>query len=198
MGRKTHLSIGRPLPGRVSVILSRTSEFDAQNSFWNRGETMLLWTENRESALFFADVISISNGKADFFVIGGAEMYRVFGDLFNKIYLTEVLTGNALRREPGDAIFDYKIDNRKWQTIETHHVPAGPKDNYPSKYTVLERKTKYVRYIEVADYLTEQQSKKIWLDKQLELFDEAMATHQNTPINVPYQYHLFEDRSQVS
>jgi dihydrofolate reductase len=195
MGRKTHLSIGRPLPGRISVILSRTSEFDARNSFWNSGETMLLWTENRETALFFADVISISKGNADFFVIGGAEMYRVFGDLFNKIYLTEVLTGDALSRESTDAIFDYKIDNRKWQTIETLHVPAGPNDDYPSKYSILERKTKYVRYIEIEDYYTEQQSKKFWLEQQLELFDEAMATHPNKPISVSYQYHLFEDRA---
>ena len=196
MGRKTYLSIGRPLPARMSVILSRASEFDVQNSFWNGGETMLLWTENRESALFFADVISIAKGKPDFFVIGGAEMYRVFGDLFNKIYLTEVLTGDALHREPGDAIFDYKIDNRKWQTIQTEYIPAGPKDDFPSRYSVLERKTKSVRYIETKDYYTEQQSKKLWLDQQLELFDEAMATKSNSPISVSYQYQLFEDDSQ--
>lgn len=197
MGRKTHLSIGRPLPGRVSVVLSRTSEFDVRNSFWNNGETMLLWAENRESALFFADVISISKNKSDFFVIGGAEMYRVFGDLFNKIYLTEVLTGDAIRREPSDAIFDYKIDNRKWNTIETLHVPAGPHDDYPSKYTVLERKTKHVRYIEIEDYYTEQQSKKIWLDHQLELFEDVKDANPNSPINVSYQYRLFEDHSQL-
>jgi dihydrofolate reductase len=190
MGRKTHLSIGRPLPGRISVILSRTSEFDARNSFWDSGDATLLWAENRESALFFADVISISKEKTDFFVIGGAEMYRVFGDLFNKIYLTEVLTGDALRREPNDAIFDYKIDYRKWQTIETHHVPAGSKDSYPSNYSIIERKTKRVRYIEIKDYYTEQQSKKSWLDQQLELFDEAKAANPNKPINIPYQYQL--------
>jgi dihydrofolate reductase len=157
---------------------------------------MLLWAENRESALFFADVISISKNKSDFFVIGGAEMYRVFGDLFNKIYLTEVLTGDAIRRERDDAIFDYKIDNRKWQTVETSYVPAGPDDDFPSRYTVMERKMKNVRYIEIEDYYTEQQSKKIWLDHQLELFDEVRESNPRSPINVSYQYHLFEDRSQ--
>jgi len=191
MGRKTHLSIGRPLPGRVSVILSRTSEFEVRNSFWNGSDTMVLWAENRESALFFADVISISKNKSDFFVIGGAEMYRVFGDLFNKIYLTEVITGDAMRREPNDAIFDYKIDNRKWQTIETEHVPAGPEDDYPSRYTVLERKAKHVRYVEVEDYYTEQQSKKVWLDHQLELFEEVRNSNPGSPLNISYQYQLF-------
>jgi len=192
MGRKTYLSIGRPLPRRVNVILSRTSEFDEGNSFWQSGETMRIWAENRESALFFADVLSIAKEQSDFFVVGGAEMYRVFGDLFNKIYLTEVLTGEAVHREPNDAIFDYNIDNRKWQALETQYVPVGPHDDYPSKFTVLERKVKNVRYVDIRDYYTELQSKKFWLAQQLELFDQAKLVSANKPLNVPYQYQLFE------
>jgi dihydrofolate reductase len=186
------MSIGRPLSGRINVVLSRTSEFDESNSFWHSGETMRIWAENRESALFFADVISIAKGQSDFFVIGGAEMYRVFGDLFNKIYLTEILTGEAVQRQPNDAIFDYKIDNRKWQMIESKDVAAGPNDDYPSKFTVLERKTKSVRYVEVRDYYTELQSKRFWLTQQLELFDQAKFANSNKPLKVPYQYQLFE------
>src|SRR5215470_13252515 len=72
MGRKTFLSIGRALPGRVNIVLSRGAEFDPNNGLWHHDETMLLWAENRESALFFADVISIAKEKSDFFVIGGA------------------------------------------------------------------------------------------------------------------------------
>jgi dihydrofolate reductase len=192
MGRKTYLSIGRPLPRRVNVVLSRTSEFEERNSFWQSGDTMRIWAENRESALFFADVVSIAKEQSDFFVIGGAEMYRVFGDLFNKIYLTEVNTGDAIHREQDDAIFEYRIDNRKWQTLTSQSVPEGPSDDYPSRFTVLERKTKHVRYVEVRDYYTELQSKKIWLDQQLELFDQAKLASPEKPIRVPYQYQLFE------
>jgi dihydrofolate reductase len=200
MGRKTHLSIGRPLPRRVSIILSRTSEFDARNSFWQSGETELLWAETRESALFFADVISISKGQADFFVIGGAEMYRLFGDLFNKIYVTDVLTGDALHREPSDAVFEYDFDYRKWQTLESKDIPAGPNDDYPSKYSVLERKTKTVRYVEAKDYYSEVQSKKAWLQRQLELYEEAKSANPNKPIKVEYeyQYELFQNQSPVN
>jgi dihydrofolate reductase len=194
MGRKTYISIGRPLPGRVSIILSRTAEFDACNSFWSRGDTTLLWTENRESALFFADVVSIAKEKTDFFVIGGAEMYRLFGDLFNKIYVTDVITGDSLSRQPQDAIFDYEIDYRKWQTLESRDIPAGPHDDYPSKYSVLERKDKTVRYVEVEDYYSEVQSKRAWLRHQLELFEELKAASPRQPIKVEYQYELFEDR----
>jgi dihydrofolate reductase len=195
MGRKTHLSIGRPLPGRTNIVLSRTSESDLRNSFWHRDETVLLWTENRESALYFADVLSIAKGKSDFFVIGGSEMYRVFGDLFNKVYLTEVLTGESLHREPGDAVFDYKIDNRKWQTIESQSIPAGPTDDYPSRYTVLERKTKYVRYLEIKDYYTEIDSRKFWVQQQLDLFDEIEMASPGKPLNVSYQYEMFEEKT---
>jgi dihydrofolate reductase len=193
MGRKTYLSIGRPLPGRINVVLSRTSEFDAQNSFWQVGETALFWTENRESALFFADVTSEARGVADFFVIGGAEMYRLFGDLFNKIYVTDVMTGDSLRRESEDAVFEYEIDYRKWRVVESKDIPAGPNDDYPSRFRVLERKTKTVRYVEVSDYFSEVQSKKAWLQSQLELFNKIKSTNPKKPINVEYQYELFED-----
>lgn len=193
MGRKTYLSIGRPLPGRVNIVLTRNSEFDVKNSFWHQDSTMLLWAENRESALFFADVTSIARGKADFFMIGGAEMYKIFGDLFNKIYLTEVFTGDALTREVNDAIFDFKIDNRRWKTIETVNVPSGPNDDFPSRFSILERKTKTVRYIEVENYYTEVESKKKWVNEQLDLFKILNVTSPNKPLSVPYQYKLFED-----
>jgi hypothetical protein len=103
-----------------------------------------------------------------------------------------VLTGEAVHREPNDAIFDYNIDNRKWQALETQYVPVGPHDDYPSKFTVLERKVKNVRYVDIRDYYTELQSKKFWLAQQLELFDQAKLVSANKPLNVPYQYQLFE------
>jgi dihydrofolate reductase len=196
MGRKTYLSIGRPLPGRVNIVLTRNSEFDVKNSFWHQNDTMLLWAENRVSALYFADVMSIARGKADFFMIGGAEMYKIFGDLFNKIYLTEVFTGDALRRETNDAIFDFRIDNRKWKTIETASIPAGPTDDFPSRFTMLERKIKTVRYVEVENYYTEAESRKKWVREQLDKIKILEKTNAARPLNVPYQYKLFEDGSQ--
>jgi dihydrofolate reductase len=193
MGRKTFLSIGRALPDRVNIVLSRRAEYSPENSFWHHNETVLLWAENRESALFFADVIAIVKEKSDFFVIGGAEMYRMFGDLFNKVYLTEVLTGDLLRREPNDAIFDYKIDNRQWKTLETQSLPSSEIDDFPSRFTVLERKTKYVRYVEVKDYLTAAESKNNWVKEQLSFLDVLKASNPREPLKVPYQYQLFDE-----
>jgi dihydrofolate reductase len=193
MGRKTFLSIGRALPGRANIVLSRTPEFNPENSFWHHNETMLLWAENRESALFFADVIAIAKDKSDFFVIGGAEMYQIFRDLLNKIYLTEVLTGDSIHPEPNDAVFDYKIDNRKWKTLQTQSLPSSDVDDFPSRFIVLERKTKTIRYIEVKDYLTAAESKNKWVKEQLDFFDELNASHPTKPLSVPYQYQLFDE-----
>jgi dihydrofolate reductase len=196
MGRKTHLSIGGPLPGRVNIVLSRASDFSLSNSFWQHDKTMLLFAENRESALFFADVISIADGKTDFFVIGGGEMYRIFEDLFNKVYLTEVITGKKLERIADDAIFDYKFDNRRWNTIEERRVSPGPKDDFPSTFTILERRMKRVRYIDVKDYYTEGETKQKWVKAQLDLFDDFKIKNPSVPLRVPYQYELFEDGEQ--
>lgn len=193
MGRKTYVSIGRALPGRANIVLSRTSVYGANSSIWQYDETALLWAETRESALFFADVISIAKEKTDFFVIGGAEMYLIFRDLFNKIYLTEVLTANKLHREPGDAVFDYKFDNRQWNAIETASIPAGPKDDFPSRFTVWERKTKYTRYVDVKDHYTEDETRKKWVKDQLEFFDDYKLRNPSKPLRIPYQYQLFDD-----
>jgi dihydrofolate reductase len=192
MGRKTYLSIGRPLPSRVNIVLSRRSEFDAANSFWHRGDTMLVWVENLESALFFADVMSIAKERSDFFVIGGAEMYRIFGGFFNKVYLTEVLTRGALRREPDDAVFEYKFDGRKWKTIESITVPAGLSDDFPSKFSILERKAKRVRYLDVEDFYTEAESKKKWVEEQLDRIERLRTKRAIPPlVRIPEQYDLF-------
>jgi dihydrofolate reductase len=195
MGRKTFLSIGRPLPKRANIVLSRSSEFDRANSFWQREETVLLWAANRESALFFADVISNNRDRSDIFVIGGSEMYNIFNDLFNKIYLTEVLTGRALRRMKDDAVFEYNIDHRQWRTVETQEVPAGPNDDYPSRYTVLERRTKRVRYVEIEDYFTEAESRRSWLSKQLKVFRHA-TKDSTKPLAVQYAFQLTAENAQ--
>ncbi len=185
MGRKTYDSIGKPLPGRVSIVLSREPEPDLANSFWQREETMVLPTYSLENALFFADVLSFKRGTSDIFVIGGSQIFSQFNELFNKIYLTEVLTND---RQPEDAIFDYKFDMRRWKEIESTNVEAGPNDDYPTRYLVLERKRQWVRYVEINDFYTGKLASEIWREKQLDLFYHAIKAPR--PINIPYQYKL--------
>jgi dihydrofolate reductase len=185
MGRKTYDSIGKPLPGRVSIVLSREPEPDLANSFWQREDTVVLPTYSLENALFFADVLSFKRGKSDIFVIGGSQIFSQFNKLFNKIYLTEILTDD---RQPGDAIFDFKFDRRQWRELECTYIEAGPHDDHPSRYSILERRRQWVRYVEVNDFYTENLASKIWREKQLDLFYHAIKTPR--PVNIPYQYKL--------
>lgn len=190
MGRKTYLSIGRTLPHRINIVLSRRATKEAQSDFWRGADTAAVWAGNRESALYFADVISIARNQTDIFVIGGAEMYAIFNKLFNKIYLTEVLTGEEV---PGDAKFDFPIDRRRWSTLLDQQFPAGPSDQYPSRFRVLERKRKWVRYVEINEFYTDSVARKHWLTRQLDLFEDYKAKDVHKPFVIPYQFKLFEE-----
>jgi dihydrofolate reductase len=189
MGRKTHLSIGRPLPGRANIVLSRTADQNIENDFWRKMETSLIWAGNLPSALYFADVIAVAREQKDIFVIGGAQMYTMFNKLFNKIYLTEVLTGKEL---PGDAKFGFRVDKRQWETVEEQNIPVGPNDEYPSRFRILDRKRKWVRYVEINDFYTDSVAKQHWVTRQLDLFADYRAQNEHKPFVIPYQYKLFE------
>jgi dihydrofolate reductase len=190
MGRKTHLSIGRPLPNRTNIVLSRSADRNIENDFWQKLETSLVWAGDLPSALYFADVISIARGQKDIFVIGGAEMYRMFNKLFNKIFLTEVLTRKQI---PGDATFEFKLDGRQWDTLEDQNFPAGPRDEYPSRFRVLSRKRKWVRYVEVNEFYSDAVTRKNWVARQLDLFEDYKTQNPHKPLVVPYQYQLFKE-----
>ena len=194
MGRNTFVSIGRPLPGRVNIVLSSQPVSDGRNQFWNFGETTLLWAKSREDALFLADIVSLANERREFFVIGGQQLYSAFEDLFNKMHLTEVFTASP--SQPGDAQFSFKIDRRQWKTLEETEVPAGPHDDLPSRYSVLERKTKTVRYVDLQDYYTDREARNRWIKENSELITR------NAPNGVftgsPHQYHLGFENGQAS
>jgi dihydrofolate reductase len=143
MGRKTHESIGRTLPNRINVVISRRKGDSSPD---------LLWANDRESALFFADHFSIALGKSTIFVIGGEEIYKMFAPLFNKIYLTEVHAEEIA----GDAFFDYKFDLRKWGEVERQSLPQSAEDEFTSDYMVFERRIKSVRQVELWRFLKEE------------------------------------------
>jgi dihydrofolate reductase len=187
MGRLTHESIGKVLPNRTSIVLTREPTFDPRNSFWNLNDTALIWANTRETALFFADIITIQKQQTEFFVIGGSYMFEMFKDLFNRIYLTEVIANDI---KGADAFFDYKFDGRKWKTIHEEKIEAGPHDEFATNYCILERKYKKVRYVEVEDYLTDDESKKRWLSEKLVLAKSALK---NPDKKFQLQYKMFSE-----
>lgn len=105
MGRKTYESLGRLLPGRTTIIVTRNKEFKVEGA---------LIAHSLQAALVLAA------GDAEPFVIGGAELYKDGLKLATKLYITEVHAEFA-----GDAFFP-EIDLSHWNLSEKKdHVAAS-------------------------------------------------------------------------
>ncbi|MDX3752732.1 dihydrofolate reductase [Streptomyces sp. AK08-02] len=87
LGRLTHESIvarlGRPLPGRTSVVVSTTAHADSEN---------VRWKSSVESALAEAEALERASGQDEVFVIGGATVYQQALHAVDRVYLTRVRT----------------------------------------------------------------------------------------------------------
>lgn len=112
MGRKTFESFGKPLPGRLHIIISRTNTHsDADN---------VVWVNSLEAALEIARIREGYNSD-EIFIIGGGEIYSQFLQKADRMYLTEVeLSPQA------DAFFP-AFDKSDWK-VETLAVHEATED----------------------------------------------------------------------
>ncbi len=120
MGRKTWASIGRPLPGRDNVVLTRDRDFAAE------GVTVLHSPD--EVARRFQD-------REEICIIGGAEIYRIFLPMASRIELTRVHG-----RFPGDVWFP-DLDADDWRETARRRREADEKNPCPMSFITLERKS---------------------------------------------------------
>lgn len=125
MGRKTFQSIGRPLPGRTNIVITRDGSYRAE------GATVVT---DVEAALDAAGRAARREGGNRVCVIGGGEIYRLLLPLADTVHLTHV------DAEPdGDTTFP-TLDPGDWSVESEEFVPAGEKDSAPSRYAVYRRK----------------------------------------------------------
>jgi dihydrofolate reductase len=103
MGRKTWESIGRPLPGRASIVITRTAGYAAAGA-------TIVHSLN--------DALESARGDSEVFVIGGAEVYRDALPLADRIYLTELQADFE-----GDVLFP-AFAAGQWRAGEREHHPA--------------------------------------------------------------------------
>jgi dihydrofolate reductase len=118
MGRKTFDSIGRALPGRRTIVVTRNAGFSA------RGVEV---APSIEAAL---DLVA---SEAEVAVVGGAEIFRALLPRVERIYLTRVDADVA-----GDARFP-DLDAAAWRVVEEGPLERGPKDEHAHRLVVLER-----------------------------------------------------------
>jgi len=126
MGRKTFQSIGRPLPGRANIVISRDENFHADG---------IDTVASLDAALDLARQRAADAGIDEVCVIGGGEIYRQAMARADRLYVTHVETEVA-----GDTGFP-AIDPALWQAQETEQVPAGERDSFATRFVIYRRNT---------------------------------------------------------
>ena len=118
MGRKTFESIGRPLPGRSNIVISRDESFEAEG---------VVVVHGIEQAL------EAAAGCDEVMVIGGANIYQQLLARAGRLYLTEVKAEVV-----GDAWFP-RIDAGEWAELERESHQADENNEFDYDFVVLER-----------------------------------------------------------
>ena len=125
MGRKTFASIGRPLPGRTNIVITRDANYRAAGA--------VVTTSFAEArAIARADALRRSAG--EIVVIGGAEIYAEWMECADRLEITEVHA-----RPEGDTRFA-AIDATIWQEVARVRNPAGPDDGADYSYVTYRRR----------------------------------------------------------
>ena len=120
MGRKTYDSIGRPLPGRLNIILTRNKALVIDGCTVVTSLNEALKVANQEDA-------------EEVFITGGAHLYNKFLQDADRLYLTLIKEGFD-----GDTYFpDYT--QYQWNEIDRIENPADDKNSYATTFLTLER-----------------------------------------------------------
>lgn len=121
MGRKTYVSIGRPLPGRRTIVVSKNPNFTG---------------EGFEVAKSLEEAFEVAGDSSKIFIVGGAQIYKQSINLpdVNTLYVTEVDASFE-----GDSYFP-KIDKRKWKLIDRTSHKADEKNPYNYSFVTYQRR----------------------------------------------------------
>ncbi|MCR4267127.1 dihydrofolate reductase [Nitratireductor sp. ZSWI3] len=122
MGRKTWESLGRPLPGRRNIVVTRRADYEAEGA------------ECVSSLAVAMALAGAGRSDADVCVIGGGEIYREALPLADRLHVTHVHADIE-----GDTYFP-PIDPETWEPVSREEVPAGEKDVYATSYVVYQRR----------------------------------------------------------
>ena len=124
MGRKTFQSIGRPLPGRANIVISRSATYEADG---------VHVVSSVDEALELATRLAKDTGAEEVCVIGGGEIYRQTLDRAQRIYMTRVMAEMA-----GDTVYP-ALTPGDWEEVAREHHQEGPKDTADFDIVTLER-----------------------------------------------------------
>jgi dihydrofolate reductase len=123
MGRRTWESIGRSLPGRRTVAVSRKPDFRTN-------------VDGVQTATGLDEALALAEAAGDdeAFIIGGAELYRDSLNRADRLYLTRICAAVE-----GDTSFP-NIEWSNWQLIESEDHDANEKNEYPYRFETYDRR----------------------------------------------------------
>ncbi len=119
MGRLTFESLGRPLPNRTNIVITRNGEFRAEGC---------LRAESIEQA------IEMAGPEQEAFIIGGGQIYRQAMPLADRLYITYVDA-----EYEGDTFFP-QVDTSVWRKTKSEYHARGDKYPHPFEFTEWVRK----------------------------------------------------------
>jgi dihydrofolate reductase len=126
MGRKTFLSLRRPLPGRTNIVMTRDADF--------RGPGAVVTTSLSDaSAVAAGDALRRS--VTEIAVIGGSEIYAQWMDIADRLEITEV------HARPAGDTYLAAIDLADWEEVARVRNPSGPDDSAEFSYVTYRRRS---------------------------------------------------------
>lgn len=124
MGRKTYESIGKPLPNRINIVVTRDTDYDAPG---------IKVVNTVESAIELADAECLVSGNDEVIIMGGAEIYKACLPKADRLYLTQVHA-----EVKGDAYFP-EFDIKEYQEISREDFNADGPNPYDYSFMVFDR-----------------------------------------------------------
>lgn len=118
MGRRTWAELGKPLPGRTNIVVTRNPSFEAEGA-------IVVWS--------FAAALEYSRGEADVFVVGGAEIYRLALPVCDRMCLTMID-----EEFEGDTFFP-EYDTDDWEMVGEESHEADERNRWAYRFTTWGR-----------------------------------------------------------
>lgn len=121
MGRKTFESIGKALPGRMSLVVSSESKPNSDSVLWF-------------NSIFRAIKQAERNGETELFIIGGEQIFKAALSLADRIYLTEV------KAEVQGNVYFPQLSWKNWKRVSETHFEKNASNDHAFDIVVLDRK----------------------------------------------------------
>jgi len=124
MGRKQYESVGKPLPGRINIVVSRRPGYQPEG---------VIVINDLGAAIAHGRSLAAADGAGEVMVIGGGEIYAQAMGHATRLYISHVALS-----PPGDVFFP-AIDPAQWRIVEEPAVAPSPKDEASFLVRVYER-----------------------------------------------------------